>query len=250
MRAELRRQGITPTVVKPKPKPLFGGAGKRITAEGNRGVQPPAGDDDEVGRADRDVAGDHRRRPEEPEDARNMVNAIRADIEGGSSLYEALGKHPVQFDELYRNLVKAGESAGVLETVLDTIATYKENIESLKGKIKKALFYPATVHCGRDPGQRDPADVRGAAVPAGVPELRRRPAGLHPDDHRRQRFHDRLLVAGAAASWSASIFAFICFKKRSLAFAHFLDRMMLKMPVVGQILHNVGDRPFRAHAWP
>ena len=51
----------------------------------------------------------------------------------------------MQFDELYRNLVKAGESAGVLETVLDTIATYKENIESLKGKIKKALFYPAMV---------------------------------------------------------------------------------------------------------
>ena len=60
-------------------------------------------------------------------------------------MYEALGKHPVQFDELYRNLVKAGEGAGVLETVLDTIATYKENIETLKGKIKKALFYPAMV---------------------------------------------------------------------------------------------------------
>src|SRR5690606_7805880 len=65
--------------------------------------------------------------------------------ENGSSIYEALGKYPVQFDELYRNLVKAGESAGVLEVVLDTIATYKENIEALKGKIKKALFYPAMV---------------------------------------------------------------------------------------------------------
>src|SRR3546814_15645289 len=49
------------------------------------------------------------------------------------------------FDELYQNLVHAGETAGVLETVLDTIASYKENIEALKGKIKKALFYPATV---------------------------------------------------------------------------------------------------------
>ena len=71
--------------------------------------------------------------------------ASATDIESGSSLYEALSKHPVQFDELYRNLVKAGESAGVLDTVLDTIATYKENIEALKGKIKKAMFYPAMV---------------------------------------------------------------------------------------------------------
>jgi type IV pilus assembly protein PilC len=51
----------------------------------------------------------------------------------------------VQFDELYRNLVKAGESAGVLDTILDTVATYKENTEALKGKIKKALFYPAII---------------------------------------------------------------------------------------------------------
>ena len=51
----------------------------------------------------------------------------------------------MQFDELYRNLVKAGEGAGVLETVLDTVANYKENIEALKGKIKKAMFYPAMV---------------------------------------------------------------------------------------------------------
>ena len=76
---------------------------------------------------------------------RDLVNAIRTDIESGSSLSESLGKHPVQFDELYRNLVKAGESAGVLDTVLDTVATYKENIEALKGKIKKAMFYPAMV---------------------------------------------------------------------------------------------------------
>ena len=56
--------------------------------------------------------------------------------------------HPLYFDELYRNLVKAGESAGVLDTVLDTVASYKENIEALKGKIKKALFYPAALTHG------------------------------------------------------------------------------------------------------
>ena len=76
---------------------------------------------------------------------KDMLEDIRNNIDGGSSLYESLGQHPVQFDELYRNLVKAGEGAGVLDTVLDTIATYKENIEALKGKIKKALFYPIGV---------------------------------------------------------------------------------------------------------
>src|SRR2546427_1348620 len=76
---------------------------------------------------------------------KKLVDTIRTDIEGGSSMYEAVSKHPVQFDELYRNLVRAGEGAGVLETVLDTVATYKENIEALKGKIKKALFYPIMV---------------------------------------------------------------------------------------------------------
>ena len=76
---------------------------------------------------------------------KNMLIDIKTNIEGGSTLAESLAKYPVQFDELYRNLVKAGESAGVLDTVLDTVATYKENIEALKGKIKKAMFYPAIV---------------------------------------------------------------------------------------------------------
>src|SRR3546814_11618450 len=56
-----------------------------------------------------------------------------------------MSKHPVQFDELYRNLVRAGESSGSLETVLATIADYKENIETIKGKIKKAMFYPIEI---------------------------------------------------------------------------------------------------------
>ena len=74
-----------------------------------------------------------------------MLTDIKVNIEGGATLAESLHRHPVQFDELYCNLVKAGETAGVLDTVLETIATYKENIETLKGKIKKAMFYPAMV---------------------------------------------------------------------------------------------------------
>src|SRR3954468_8796128 len=74
-----------------------------------------------------------------------LVLAVKADVEAGTSLHEALGKHPLYFDDLFVNLVEAGEHAGALETLLDKVATYKEKTEALKKKIKKALFYPAAV---------------------------------------------------------------------------------------------------------
>src|SRR6187455_3504321 len=74
-----------------------------------------------------------------------LILDIKADVEGGTSLHEALGKHPLYFDDLYVNLVEAGEQAGALETLLDKIATYKEKTEALKKKVKKALFYPTAV---------------------------------------------------------------------------------------------------------
>src|SRR5688500_4485952 len=74
-----------------------------------------------------------------------LILDIKADVEGGISLHEALGKRPLHFDALFVNLVEAGEQAGALETLLDKIATYKEKTEALKKKIKKALFYPAAV---------------------------------------------------------------------------------------------------------
>ena len=74
-----------------------------------------------------------------------LILDIKADVEGGTSLHEALAKHPLHFDDLFVNLVEAGEQAGALETLLDKIATYKEKTEALKKKVKKALFYPAAV---------------------------------------------------------------------------------------------------------
>ena len=74
-----------------------------------------------------------------------LVLAIKSDVEAGTSLHEALAKHPLYFDDLFVNLVEAGEHAGALETLLDKVATYKEKTEALKKKIKKALFYPAAV---------------------------------------------------------------------------------------------------------
>ena len=74
-----------------------------------------------------------------------LILDIKADIEGGSSLHEGLARHPLHFDDLYVNLVEAGEQAGALESLLDKIATYKEKTEALKKKVKKALFYPTAV---------------------------------------------------------------------------------------------------------
>src|SRR5512147_1629053 len=74
-----------------------------------------------------------------------LILDIKQDVEGGTSLHESLAKHPLYFDDLFVNLVEAGEQAGALETLLDKVATYKEKTEALKKKIKKALFYPAAV---------------------------------------------------------------------------------------------------------
>ncbi|PKO26708.1 MAG: type II secretion system protein F [Betaproteobacteria bacterium HGW-Betaproteobacteria-5] len=70
---------------------------------------------------------------------------IKSDVETGSSLSQAFRKFPLQFDALYCNLVAAGEQAGILDTLLDRLATYKEKILAIKGKIKSALFYPVAV---------------------------------------------------------------------------------------------------------
>jgi Type II secretory pathway, component PulF len=242
VRAELRRQGITPTMVKPKPKPLFGGAGKRVTAADiaifsrqlatmmKSGVPIVGG---------LEIIAGGQKNPK----AKELFNDIRSSIEGGSSLHEALSKHPVHFDELYRNLVHAGETAGVLETVLDTIASYKENTEALKGKIKKALFYPATVIAVAIlvsavllvfvvPQFQDVFKSFGADLPAFTKMI------IAASDFMIGYWWLVLFIVGGTG------FAFVFFKKRSLAFQHFLDRAILKLPVIGQIMHNAAIARF------
>jgi type IV pilus assembly protein PilC len=236
LRAELRRLGITPTVVKPKPKPLFGAAGKKISARDiaifsrqiatmmKSGV-PLVQSLEIIGNGQKNVR------------MKNLVDAVRTDIEGGSSIYEAMCKHPIYFDELYRNLVRAGESAGVLETVLDTIATYKENLETLKGKIKKALFYPAMTIAVAIlvssvmliyvvPQFEDVFKNFGAELPA----------------------FTQMIVAASRflVGWwwlmlgivGGTLVSFIFAYKRSANFRHTLDKLILKVPVIGLIMHN------------
>lgn len=236
IRAELRRQGITPTVVRPKPKPLFGSAGKRITqgeiAIFSRQIATMMKSGVPIVTSLEIMAGGQKN-PKMKE----MINSLRADIESGSAFSEALAKHPVQFDQLYRNLVKAGESAGVLETVLDTVASYKENIEGLKGKIKKALFYPATVIAVA-------ILVSAILLIFVVPQFQQVFQSFGAD----LPGFTKLLIAASdfmIAYWWAvllvvvgSITALIMIKNRSPAFANFLDRMMLRLPIIGKILHE------------
>ncbi len=236
LRAELRRQGITPTVVKPKPKPLFGAAGKKITPKDiaifSRQIATMMKSGVPLVQALEIIANGQKNVR-----MKNLVDSLRADIEGGSSIYEAMLKHPVQFDELYRNLVKAGETAGVLETVLDTIATYKENVEALKSKIKKALFYPAMVIAVA-------ILVSGIMLVYVVPQFEDVFKGFGADlPAFTQVIVDlsRFMVAWwfpVLVSVIGSVVAFIFFYKRSLAFQHFLDKVVLQIPVIGQIMNS------------
>lgn len=236
VRAELRRQGINPTMVKPKPKPLFGSAGKTVTPRDiaifSRQLATMMKSGVPIVGALEIIAGGQKN----PK-MKDLVTTIKTDIEGGSSLSESLSRHPVQFDELYRNLVHAGETAGVLETVLDTVASYKENIENLKGKIKKALFYPATVIAVAIlvsaillifvvPQFQNIFNSFGADLPAFTKMI------IAASDFMIGYWWLVLFIFGGVG------FAFVFFKKRSPAFAHFLDRAILKLPVVGQIMHN------------
>lgn len=236
VRADLRKQGITPTMVKVKPKPLFGGSGSRITAKDiavfSRQIATMLKSGVPIVQA-MEIIGGGQKNPK----MRDLVNTIRSDIESGSSLSEALGKHPVQFDELFRNLVKAGESAGVLDTVLDTVATYKENIEALKGKIKKAMFYPAMVVAVA-------LLVSAILLVFVVPQFKEVFANFGAELPAFTLLVINLSEFMVKYWWlifgviGGTIVGFIMLKKRSLAFAHFLDRVVLKLPVIGKIMNE------------
>ncbi|WP_043804727.1 type II secretion system F family protein [Arenimonas malthae] len=236
LRAELRKQGINPTVVRAKSKPLFGAAGSAISAQDisvfSRQIATMLQSGVPMVQSF-EILASGQKNPR----MRDMLIDIRDNISGGSSLSEAMARHPVQFDLLYRNLTRAGESAGVLDTVLDTVATYKERTEALKGKIKKALFYPAAVMAVAIlvsavlliyvvPQFEDVFKGFGADLPAFTQMI-----------VNASRFLTSwwwAILLGVVGSIAGFLFAY----KRSMALERFVDRMMLKLPVIGQILHQ------------
>jgi len=242
VRAELRRQGINPISVKKKPKPLFGGAGSRVTPKDiavfSRQLATMLKSGVPLVTAFQIISGGIKN----PR-MRTMVDKIRAEVESGSSLFEALSQFPVQFDELYTNLVKAGESAGVLDTILDDIATHKERIESIKGKIKKALYYPAAVIAVAIivssilliyviPQFESIFQSFGADLPAFTKMV--------VNASRFMTANGIYLLLG----FIAVVVGLIMAKKRSTKFAHWVDRTSLRIPIIGGILEQAAIARF------
>ncbi len=162
---------------------------------------------------------------------------IKADVETGSSLSQAFRKYPLYFDALYCNLVAAGEQAGILDTLLDRLATYKEKILAIKSKIKSALFYPiavivvafiitAVIMIFVIPAFKEVFKSFGADLPA--PTL--------------------LVIAISdffVAYWWAifgiifgGLFAFFESWKRSEKIQMLMDRTLLRLPVFGDIIRK------------
>jgi type IV pilus assembly protein PilC len=166
-----------------------------------------------------------------------LILDIKSDVEGGTSLHESLAKHPLQFDDLFVNLVQAGEQAGALESLLDKVATYKEKTEALKKKVKKALFYPAAVLTVA-------VVVTVILLIFVIPQFESLFKGFGADlpaftqwviDLSRFVQAKGIFIAMVAAG---AIYAFAYFHKRSRKMRQALDRMALKFPIIGPILNK------------
>jgi type IV pilus assembly protein PilC len=236
VKAELRRQGMNPQTVRERSKPLFGSSGKPVkpldVAVFSRQIATMMASGVPIVQSF-DIIADGQKNVR----FKNILLDVKQNIEGGSALHEALHRYPVQFDELYCNLVRAGEASGVLDTVLDTVATYKERMEAIKKKIKKALFYPMMVLAVVFmvclimllfvvPVFAKTFQDAGAQLPAPTQLL------VTASEFMQSYWWVVIGIIGG------SIVALVVAKKRSVKFAHFLDRMALKMPVMGNIVRN------------
>src|SRR3954463_14983599 len=232
LRADLRRQGIAPSKIRKQSTAMRSG-GKvnaadiavfarqlaTMLAAGIPMVQAF------------EIVGNGNEKPA----MQKLILDIKQEVEGGTSLHESLAKHPLYFDDLFVNLVEAGEQAGALETLLDKIATYKEKTEALKKKVKKALFYPAAVLVVA-------IIVTVILLIFVIPQFESLFKGFGADLPAFTQFVIDMskfvqsegifiaMVVGGAG------YAFVYFKKRSKKMREFLDRAALKFPIIGPIL--------------
>ncbi|MEM9383645.1 MAG: type II secretion system F family protein [Pseudomonadota bacterium] len=240
VRSELRRQGVLPSRIRKQRKPMSEGTitttdialfSRQLATMMTSGVP--------LVQAFEIIGNGH----EKPA-MQKLVLSIKASVEGGTSLAESLAKHPLYFDDLFVNLVEAGEQAGALETLLDKIATYKEKTEAIKKKIQKALFYPMAVLVVAlvvtaillifvIPQFENMFKGFGADLPTftkmviTASEFVRGPGGLG------------MLFGGGAAVWG-----FLFAKKRSKRLRVFLDVLSLRMPIFGSILRKASIARF------
>ncbi|HEU4645286.1 MAG TPA: type II secretion system F family protein [Burkholderiales bacterium] len=164
-----------------------------------------------------------------------LLTDVKTEVETGSSLAAAFRKYPLYFDALFCNLVAAGEQAGILETLLERLATYKEKILAIKSKIKSALFYPiaivvvafiitAVIMIFVIPAFKEVFTNFGADLPA--PTL----FVMAVSDYFVEYWY---LIFGIVGG---SVYGFLEAWKRSLAVQAFMDRLMLKLPVFGNLV--------------
>lgn len=235
VKADLRRQGVTPLKVRKKPADLFS-TKKRITSADvtvfSRQLATMMAAGVPMVQAF-DIVG----RGHENPSMQELILTIKADVEGGTALADALKKHPLYFEDLFVNLVRAGEHAGVLENLLHKIATYKEKTESLKAKIKKAMFYPAAIVVAA-------IAVTSILLIFVIPQFESLFTNFGADlpaftqmvvnlSHLMQEWWWLLLIGIMAA-----LYVFRNVWKRSRSFRHGVDRILLKVPVIGMILNK------------
>ena len=234
VKADLRRQGITPVKVKKKPKSLFGTKKKKITAGDiaifSRQLATMMSAGVPLVQSFEIVGKGH-----ENPSMQDLIMAIKAEVESGSSLAESLAKHPLYFDELYCSLVHAGEQAGILETLLDKIATYKEKVEAIKGKIKKALFYPAAIIVVS-------FIITAILLIFVIPQFESMFTSFGGELPALTKFVVELSKVFQEWWWAifgaigAAVYGIVQLKKRSVKFNHAMDSLILKLPIIGDII--------------
>jgi type IV pilus assembly protein PilC len=229
----LRRQGITPIKVKKKPKELFAARKPPIKpadiAIFSRQLATMMSSGVPLLQSMQIIGEGH-----ENASMQEMVLSIKADVESGTSLAESLAKFPLHFNDLYISLVGAGEQSGTLETLLHEIATYQEKTEALKAKVKKALVYPISILVVA-------FIVTTILMIFVIPQFQELFTGFGADLPGLTKlvisiseFFQQMwwLIFGVIIG---SVVGLLEAKKRSRKVQHFLDRLVLKLPVIGAI---------------
>ncbi|MEX2130591.1 MAG: type II secretion system F family protein [Pseudohongiellaceae bacterium] len=236
VKAQLRKQGINATRVRRKPKNLFGPRKQKITpsdvaiftrqlATMMKAGIPLVQSFEIVGESLENAS------------MTELVGKIRDDIAAGNNFADSIRKHPRQFDDLFCNLVDAGEQSGALETMLDRLATYKEKSEALKAKIKKAMNYPLAVVVVA-------FIVTGILLVKVVPQFAETFSSFGSDLPAFTLFVLKLSDFAIAHWWKVIIALVILgfvYKEamvRSKAFANLVDKIMLKLPIIGPIQNS------------
>ncbi|RKZ81933.1 MAG: type II secretion system F family protein [Gammaproteobacteria bacterium] len=236
VRSALRRQGITPIKIKKKPKDLFAARKPPIKpadiAVFSRMLATMMSSGVPLMQAMQIIGEGH-----ENASMQEMILAIKTDVESGTSLAESLGKFPLHFDDLFVNLVNAGEQSGTLETLLHEIAAYKEKTEALKAKIKKALVYPTSILVVA-------FVVTAILMIFVIPQFQELFTGFGAELPGLTLVVIQISEIFTQYWWLifgsiiGTVVGIMQAKKRSRKVQHFFDRLLLKIPVIGEIMEK------------